>query len=133
MLFTYILESLKGLAVAGDGFIPHCGRAHPKSAVTVKCFINHHWLQRFAVLCNADDFVFVTLKMSVFAGNYFVHKIHLSYVLAVATELTWGQSRYLAEHFVEVGRVIESAVNSNVEHIAVGRLAQHNHCHFNAL
>ena len=91
-LFAYILESLKGLAVAGDRFIPHCGRAHPKAAVTVKCFINHHWLQRFAVLCNADDFVFVTFKMSVFAENYFVHKIHLSYVLAVATELTWATS-----------------------------------------
>ena len=68
-----------------------------------------------------------------FCCNFVAHSRNNStYILPMSAELAGSQSCHLAEHFVEVGGVIEAAVGGNIKHIAVVVFAEHRHRKLNA-
>ena len=49
-------------------FGPHGGGANPKPLLTVKGAVDHHGLQSFRMLGNADELILISFEVTIFPG-----------------------------------------------------------------
>ena len=68
-----IFKAFNQLAIDLNQVFPHRAGAHPQSPLTIKGFVDDHFLQALAVPCKTDNLIMVPFEVAVYTKQDVAH------------------------------------------------------------